>query len=155
MTIPTPKSAGANQEPAPIETTPLFWDCECERKYIRPKTKFRCWHCGVDAADMPDARVSEIEHTNARPHRALPFEDGDLVIIFALGTDANGALVDVLAVPAKVKTSNRLYAFVDDCAYRQTDGIDNATGRYRIALATPETLAHAATMLFTWGQECR
>ncbi len=41
-------------------TTPLFWDCECERGYIHPCTEGRCAVCSILQEDAPDARVDEV-----------------------------------------------------------------------------------------------
>lgn len=43
-----------------VETTPLFWDCECEKDYIhRRGALIQCPVCHADAEEMPDARVNE------------------------------------------------------------------------------------------------
>lgn len=43
------------------ELDPLFWDCECEKNYIHPKTHAMCPYCGAWAKDQPDSRVEEVE----------------------------------------------------------------------------------------------
>jgi arginine deiminase len=44
-----------------IVTNPNFWDCECRRFYIHPKTEQECKVCGASRNDMPDSRQNEIE----------------------------------------------------------------------------------------------
>jgi hypothetical protein len=41
-------------------TTPLFWDCGCERDYIRTCLEESCPVCEVTQAESPDARVDEV-----------------------------------------------------------------------------------------------
>ena len=41
-------------------TTPLFWDCECERDYIHSCLEEDCPVCGVTQEEAPDARVDEV-----------------------------------------------------------------------------------------------
>ena len=43
-----------------IETTPLFWDCECAEDYIHPASQAVCEHCHAQQEEQPDARVSEL-----------------------------------------------------------------------------------------------
>ncbi len=43
-----------------IITTPLFWDCECDDRYIHPRTQSSCALCGASIIDAPDARVNEV-----------------------------------------------------------------------------------------------
>jgi hypothetical protein len=57
-------------------TTPLFWDCECERDYIHPCTEPLCPFCKVERNDAPNARVDEV---------------------FKHSTDLDRTLVDALA----------------------------------------------------------
>jgi hypothetical protein len=47
-------------EPIEIETTPLFWDCECIEDYIHPKHETVCGRCHAQQEDSPDSRVSEL-----------------------------------------------------------------------------------------------
>lgn len=43
-----------------------YWDCECEKNYIHLKSDLdHCKICGVDADEMPDSRVNEIEQMKA------------------------------------------------------------------------------------------
>jgi Zn finger protein HypA/HybF involved in hydrogenase expression len=50
-----------NQRPEiEIETTPLFWDCECAEDYIHPASQAVCEHCHAQREEQPDARVSEL-----------------------------------------------------------------------------------------------
>ncbi len=41
-------------------TTSLFWDCECEERFIHDFTTRECPACGVRSEDAPDARVDEV-----------------------------------------------------------------------------------------------
>jgi hypothetical protein len=43
-----------------FDTTPLFWDCECERDYIHSCTEQTCPVCKAEREDAPDARVDEV-----------------------------------------------------------------------------------------------
>lgn len=43
-----------------IETSPDFWDCECENNYIHPKEQPKCEICGAIREDQPDSRINEI-----------------------------------------------------------------------------------------------
>lgn len=43
-----------------IETTDLFWDCECEKKYIHLCTEERCGTCGAIREFQPDSRKNEV-----------------------------------------------------------------------------------------------
>lgn len=67
-----------------------FWDCECEGRYIHPKTHLVCPVCSALEADMPDSRLDEIGTDN------LFLTRGDMVLVSGewhtvLGTiDAEG-----------------------------------------------------------------
>ena len=41
-------------------TTPLFWDCECERDYIHACLEEACFVCKATQEESPDARVEEV-----------------------------------------------------------------------------------------------
>ncbi len=41
-------------------TTPLFWDCECERDYIHSCTEQSCPVCKAERDDAPYARVDQV-----------------------------------------------------------------------------------------------
>lgn len=43
-----------------IETTELFWECECDNSYIQPRQMHECPFCGAKKDDCPDARVDDI-----------------------------------------------------------------------------------------------
>lgn len=43
-----------------IVLTPDFWDCECESNFIHHKNELRCYICGFEADDCPDARLDEV-----------------------------------------------------------------------------------------------
>jgi hypothetical protein len=42
------------------ETTPEYWDCECEKDYIHSKTVPICDVCGTLPENQPDSRLYEI-----------------------------------------------------------------------------------------------
>lgn len=43
------------------QTTPLFWDCECEEDYITPYSEFgTCARCGAHDSRQPDSRIAEV-----------------------------------------------------------------------------------------------
>ena len=44
------------------ETTPEFWDCECDTDYIRSKTVPICDTCGATSEEQPDSRLYELPH---------------------------------------------------------------------------------------------
>ena len=41
-------------------TTPLFWDCECERDYIHACLEEACPVCKATQEESPNARVDEV-----------------------------------------------------------------------------------------------
>jgi hypothetical protein len=43
-----------------VKTTPKYWDCECKKDYIHPKTQLTCAKCGAGADEQPDSRVDEV-----------------------------------------------------------------------------------------------
>lgn len=43
-----------------IETDPKYWDCECERDYIKPKSQKTCPQCRREREEQPDSRVDEV-----------------------------------------------------------------------------------------------
>ena len=45
----------------PITTNDNYWDCSCESGYIHVKAKPECIRCGAFEADMPPARVNEMD----------------------------------------------------------------------------------------------
>ena len=42
-------------------TNPLYWDCECKKHYIHPKTHMMCPYCGCYADESPDSITEEVE----------------------------------------------------------------------------------------------
>jgi hypothetical protein len=44
-----------------IQTTPLYWDCECKTNFIHPKNKNKCKKCGAQKRNQPDSRLNEVE----------------------------------------------------------------------------------------------
>ena len=46
----------------PCETTPYYWDCECEENYIHFKhDEFKCEKCGTFHDEQPDSRINEVK----------------------------------------------------------------------------------------------
>jgi len=43
-----------------IQTTQLFWDCECNERYIHHFTDDACNNCGCERNESPDSRLNEI-----------------------------------------------------------------------------------------------
>ena len=43
-----------------IETTILYWDCECDKHYIHPRSHKTCVHCKAVRDEQPDSRVNEV-----------------------------------------------------------------------------------------------
>jgi hypothetical protein len=43
-----------------VETTELYWDCECKDYYIHPRSCNRCSICKATRGDQPDSRVNEV-----------------------------------------------------------------------------------------------
>jgi len=43
-----------------ISTTDKYWDCECEKNFIRPKEFVNCATCGSCKDEQPDSRVNEL-----------------------------------------------------------------------------------------------
>lgn len=43
-----------------IVTTSVFWDCECEKGYIRHKEEENCPHCKANREEQPDSRLNEV-----------------------------------------------------------------------------------------------
>lgn len=43
-----------------VETTEKYWDCECEKNFIHPKTQTICNMCGAIAEEQPDSRKNEV-----------------------------------------------------------------------------------------------
>ena|SRR5271157_1155882 len=43
-----------------IETTEKYWDCECDRNYIHPKTEEVCLLCGAHREEQPDSHTNEV-----------------------------------------------------------------------------------------------
>lgn len=43
------------------ETTPIFWDCECEKDYIQVASeRGHCPKCGSHDSRQPDSRIAEV-----------------------------------------------------------------------------------------------
>ena len=51
-------------------TTPVFWNCECNKGYIHPASETECYACMAQRDDSPDSRIDEIN----RHSDELPFE---------------------------------------------------------------------------------
>jgi len=43
-----------------ILTTNKYWDCECNKNFIHPKSQKMCYECGAHVEDQPDSRISEV-----------------------------------------------------------------------------------------------
>ncbi|GAB4404199.1 MAG: hypothetical protein OHK003_32160 [Anaerolineales bacterium] len=43
-----------------IRTTPLFWDCECDERYIHPAGEDVCPRCEARREDQPNSRANEV-----------------------------------------------------------------------------------------------
>lgn len=43
-----------------IKTTENYWDCECEKDFIHPKSQKECSICGAITEEQPDSRVNEV-----------------------------------------------------------------------------------------------
>lgn len=44
-----------------LPTTPLYWDCECARHYIKRKDiEPYCYQCWRGHEDQPDSRLEEV-----------------------------------------------------------------------------------------------
>ena len=54
-------------------TTNLYWDCECDTDYHRPRNMDLCEYCGTCREDAPDSRINELEMHGIR----LDFADGE------------------------------------------------------------------------------
>ena len=44
----------------PFVTTTLFWECECQQRYLSPRSQEQCPDCRIHRSDAPDARLNEI-----------------------------------------------------------------------------------------------
>ena len=47
-------------EKGKINTVPGYWDCECTKNFIHPKTDKRCLRCDAEHEDCPDSRLEEV-----------------------------------------------------------------------------------------------
>lgn len=45
---------------ATIETTEKYWDCECDKSYIKPASMNYCGKCDTYREDQPDSRIREV-----------------------------------------------------------------------------------------------
>jgi len=43
-----------------VLTTEKYWDCECRRNYIHPKSEWQCERCGAQRDKQPDSRINEV-----------------------------------------------------------------------------------------------
>ena len=43
-----------------VLTTEKYWDCNCLKDFIHPKSQKMCYECGAVAEEQPDSRVSEV-----------------------------------------------------------------------------------------------
>ena len=49
-----------------VELTDEFWDCECEKDYIRSKTEVNCSKCGAFRDEQPDSRQEEVSKLSGK-----------------------------------------------------------------------------------------
>jgi hypothetical protein len=42
------------------QTTPLYWDCECDDNYIHARDVSHCTVCGSNSQEQPDSRINEV-----------------------------------------------------------------------------------------------
>lgn len=49
-----------NEKTDDVKTTEKYWDCECEKNFIHPKTQSRCDICGALEEEQPDSRINEV-----------------------------------------------------------------------------------------------
>ncbi len=50
----------ANTNIVEVQTTQLFWDCECKENYIHHFTQRTCMTCKSAQTESPDSRLNEI-----------------------------------------------------------------------------------------------
>ncbi len=50
----------STEDPGGVETTDLYWDCECKFGYIHPRGKAHCDRCGALREEQPCSRVREL-----------------------------------------------------------------------------------------------
>jgi len=43
-----------------VKTIDYFWDCECEKNYIHPKSIIHCIKCDTYESEQPDSRTNEV-----------------------------------------------------------------------------------------------
>lgn len=57
-------------------TTPEFWDCSCESRYIHPRVHNFCPTCGAERDESSDARPEEVVRMELhwKPREEPPYE---------------------------------------------------------------------------------
>ena len=55
-----------------VLTTEKYWDCNCLKNFIHPKSQKMCYECGAIEEEQPDSRVSEVLIAG------FSLEDGDI-----------------------------------------------------------------------------
>ena len=55
------KSSFKEEKKETVETTPEYWDCECDKNFIHPKSQKSCSKCGAEADSQPDSHASEVK----------------------------------------------------------------------------------------------
>lgn len=48
-------------------TTPKYWDCECLKDYIHPRSKPMCPVCCAYRDEQPDSRINEVKEKGRIP----------------------------------------------------------------------------------------
>ena len=43
-----------------LKLTDEYWDCECKRDFIHPRSDDFCMVCKAERADQPDSHVTEV-----------------------------------------------------------------------------------------------
>lgn len=52
---------GMTSDRSVVKTTEDYWDCDCERNFIHPKSCKSCPVCGAEKDEHPDSRVNEVK----------------------------------------------------------------------------------------------
>ena len=111
------------QDPATV-TNPAYWDCECEKDYIRPKSKFECDICNTCVDDQPDSRADEVAAALADVERWPSIETRDHYQIH--GWVSMDTKIDVLASSREeaIKVAERVFDWRIRDMYNAAFGAD-------------------------------
>lgn len=94
-------------------TTPLYWDCECSKRYIHSKEYPTCGRCNTTADTQPDSRVAEVakrlhlptvrerDDAEGKTEEALKLAAVGYTILEAQGLDPDQMRFDALVKAAK------------------------------------------------------